>query len=366
LICLMSTTHAIAQIDILKKAVVKIDRYKNVSYSQVSSQKSPFSGDWSSIKLKSSATQNPSDKNQELYNIRDLRGYQIVYNGTVRMELDLNDHTYRLKDEAEEIGYPTPYYWARFIQKKLVTSPGKIKKMGDTIINRTNCFHIKITMTDSVSSKEIYDLYLNKTTYLPVYTRQYLQGRFGKGDMTIDNVALMINEDHYADYRIDARESSDIKSFTIPANFAPEKKVALIADGNKAPSWELKNLQGNTLSNTQLKGTVTLIDFSFNACAACMLSIPVLNRLHAKYKGKGVNIITINTSDTRESVIAFAKKNNISYPILLNGRKVSKDFRVSAYPTFYLVDKQGNIAASFEGYSKELETELTAKIDKIK
>lgn len=221
-------------------------------------------------------------------------------------------------------------------------------------------------MTDSVSSKEIYDLCLNKRSYLPVYTKEYLQGKFGKGDMTIDNVAVMINESTYTNYRINSKEVIDIKALTIPVDFSPEKKIAMLTAGSRAPNWELRNLQGTIVSDAKLRGKVILMDFSFNACAACMLSIPTLKKLHEKYRGSDVNILTVNTSDTKQSVIAFIKKNNISYPVLINGSKVAKNFKISAYPSFYLIDKNGFIAATFEGYGKSFENEIIKKIDLIK
>jgi peroxiredoxin len=142
--------------------------------------------------------------------------------------------------------------------------------------------------------------------------------------------------------------------------------MELMPAGAKAPAWTLRSLKGVTVSSSQLRGKIILLDFSFNECAACMLSIPVLNRLHDKYKGSNIEIATVNTSNTRESVARFVKKNNIYYPILLKGSKVSKDFQVSAYPTFIIIDPEGNIAASFEGFSSALESSLIAQIDKLK
>lgn len=365
-ICLLTGPQTIAQISILKKAVQKINEYQNISYSQIDRQKNPFSGDWITLNVKTSVSGAIGNAKSELYYMQEGRGYNYIYNGSTRIDLDLNNKTYELKGQPGDEPYKTPYYWAKFIQTKLATSPEKIRLMPDTIINHAACFHIKIVMTDSASSKEIHDLCLNKANYLPVYVKQYLQGRFGKGDITSDNIALMINESSYTNYKLNAKHFKNIKDLSIPADFHPEKKVAMIMAGNNAPNWELRDLQGNLVSNAQLKGKVTLIDFSFNACAACMLSIPTLKKLHEKYKASNVSIVTINTSDPKPSVIAFAKKNEINYPILLNGNKVAKSFQISAYPSFYLIDKNGMVAATFEGYSKELESELIEKIDNLK
>jgi peroxiredoxin len=365
-ICLLISTQTIAQISILKKAVQKINQYQNISYSQIDRQKDPFSGDWITLNVKTSVSNAIGKPKSELYYMQEGRGYNYIYNGSTRIDLDLNNKTYELKGEPGDEPYKTPYYWAKFIQTKLTTSPEKIRLMPDTIINHKLCFHIKIVMIDSASSREIHDLCLNKANYLPVYIKQYLQGKFGKGDMTSDNIALMINEISYTNYNLDAKHFNRIKDLSIPADFHPEKKVAMITAGHSSPNWELRDLQGNIVSNAKLKGKVTLIDFSFNACAACMLSIPTLKRLHEKYKGSNVSIVTINTSDPKPSVTAFAKKNEIHYSILLNGSIVAKSFQISAYPSFYLIDKNGIVAATFEGYSKELENELIEKIDNLK
>lgn len=365
-ICSLISNQTIAQINTLIKAVEKINRYENISYSQVERQKNPFSGNWISLNVKSSVSHISGNAKSKLYYMLESRGYKYIYNGSTRIDLDLNNKTYELKEEHGDGPFRTPYDWAQFIQTKLNRSPEKIKSRPDTIINNVQCFHIKIVMTDSASSREIYDLCLNKTTYLPVYMKQYLQGKFGKGDITSDGIALMINESSYTDYSIDDQYFIDIKALTIPADFHTEKKVAMITAGNNAPHWELRNLQGNMVSNAQLKGKVTLIDFSFNACPACMLSMPMLKRLHKKYEEDDVNIITVNTSDTKQSAIAFIKKNDINYPVFINGSKVAKSFQISAYPSFYLIDKNGMIAATFEGYSKELEKKISEKIDNLK
>jgi len=364
--CLLMDNDAIAQITVLQNAAEKIDRYQYISYSQVEKQKNPFTGEWIALNVKASVCKTGGNAKSELYYIQESRGYNYICNGSGRIDFDLNNKTYELKDENVEPPYHTPYYWARFMQTTLSTSPGKIKDRPDTVINNKPCFHVKIVMKDSASSKEIYDLCLNKTTCLPVFVKQYIEGKLGKGNVTSDQIAVLVNESSYTDYRINTKNFIDIAALTIPTDFQPEKKAAMIAAGNVAPNWELPNLQGNTISSAQLKEKVTLIDFSFNACAACMLSIPTLKKLHEKYNNGDVNIVSINVSDAKQSIVDFNKRNDIGYTVLLNGNKVAKIFQVSAYPSFYLIDKNGVIAATFEGYSKELENQLIEKIDKLR
>ena len=74
------------------------------------------------------------------------------------------------------------------------------------------------------------------------------------------------------------------KSFSIL--FADSSKLS---GDNRDLSTVLTNLtSGNS-------GEVTLLNFWASWCSPCMRELPSLNRLHALYKDKGLDIITINT-----------------------------------------------------------------------
>ncbi|WP_158800202.1 TlpA disulfide reductase family protein [Pedobacter sp. L105] len=96
------------------------------------------------------------------------------------------------------------------------------------------------------------------------------------------------------------------------------------------------------------------------------LSIPSLKLLNERYKSRHVKIISINIYNSKAAVVSFVKKNNINYTTLINGKKVEKDFHISAYPTFCLIDQHGNIISITEGYSNDFEKNMLAQINKFK
>lgn len=49
----------------------------------------------------------------------------------------------------------------------------------------------------------------------------------------------------------------------------------------------------------------------------------------------------------------FLSYNKIDYPIVFVDREICKALKVQVYPTFYLVDNQGNILHSEIGFNKE-------------
>lgn len=358
------TANVSAQTQLLRKAIEKINDYNYISYDQILKDKSHFGDDTLTLTIKSSVSRTLiNGKKVELSILEDMRGFTDIYNGSTQLNLDLNTKTFRIY-EVPRTTY-SPFYWASFIETNLQNSPEIITVLSDTVINRTKCYHIKFSLADKAPDFDIYDLYLNKDTYLPVYTRQFLQGKIRKGNYTSDAIVSMVTSRAYSNYKIDPKKFPDLSSLTIPADFNPEKKINLLSTGQKAPSWNLTDAKGTSYSSDSLKGKVTLIEFTFNSCAACALAIPVLNRLEEKYKKKNVQIININSIDSKESVLRFANKHKIEYPTLINAKATAKSFQVSGYPTFYLIDHQGKIVSTIEGFNDKLESDLIDQIDKL-
>lgn len=352
-----------AQTNILKKAVEKINGYENISYHQIVKQKSPFADDTTTLTLKSSVSKRMiNGKSVELFTVDDRRGFTNIYNGSTHYSLDLNNNTFSI-NKGTESSNRSPYYWGAFIETYQEKFSDKIAILADTVINDIPCYHFKFPLVLKNPEFKIYDIYIDKETYMPIQVKEFLQGRFGKGAFTSKEIASIVNVNIYSHYDFSLEGIPDISSLTIPVNFKPENTIALLSHGEKQPRWNLTDALGVSYSSDDLKGKATLIEFTFNSCAACILAIPILKRLNEKYKGKSLQIININTLDSKESVLKFVNKHNLQFPVLLNGKAIGKSFQVSAYPTFYLIDQEGNIVYSAHGYNDDLEQRLIHQID---
>ncbi|WP_184547787.1 TlpA family protein disulfide reductase [Mucilaginibacter sp. FT3.2] len=351
--------NAQSQSVILKQAVERISTYTNMNYVQLCRQQGPFTADVSSFNIKAKA----SGGKGELFDITDAMGYEYLSNGSELISLDIKNKTYSIEKGAKNAPYNTPYFWLAFIQNQLKKSPEIAKNFPDTIVNAILCYHIKFPVKNSKANYEIYDLYLSKANYLPVYTREYLQGKLGKGNVTSNTIAKMVTENFYSSYNVNQKKFQDLSLLKVPLNYNPEKKLELLTVGSPTPIWSLKDLSSKSFSNNNFRGKITLMDFSFISCAACELSLPALNRLYLKYKDKNFNILTINVFDKEQSLLSYAKKNDIKYPILINGKNVSNDFKVSAFPSFYLINKKGKVTSTTVGYSEDFEQKIAKQID---
>ena len=122
----------------------------------------------------------------------------------------------------------------------------------------------------------------------------------------------------------------------------------------KFPTFEGKDLDGNTVKSDELfsKNAVTVINFWFTTCNPCVGELSELDALNKELAKKGGALIGINsfTLDGDEKAIAEAKevlaKKGATYQNIYfasDGEAGKFTTNIFAYPTTYVVDRNGNI-----------------------
>src|SRR5271157_1966416 len=166
------------------------------------------------------------------------------------------------------------------------------------------------------------------------------------------------------DLKIDQPVADSLFQFTPPAD---AKEVETImggamsgamakADltGKAAPAFEVKSLDGKSYSLESLKGQPVLLDFWATWCGPCRKSMPVLEKLHETYKDQDLVVLAVNTGEDRDTVAEFLKKSPMAWPAVLSGESgILEAYQVSAYPTFVMIGRDGNVAAYEVGYGGE-------------
>ena len=142
----------------------------------------------------------------------------------------------------------------------------------------------------------------------------------------------------------------------------------LQAFSGKAPQFTLKDIKGNTVSLSDYRGKVVVVDFWATWCHECEDSSPELDRVYRKYRDRGVIFLGISLDeggDAIEKVSNFVKKFNITFPILMGNRKLANAYYIKGIPTTYVLDKDHNIAARYEGAIAMLGALISKEIEKI-
>lgn len=355
---------------VTEKIVKNFDDLRNVEYTSTLREKDFFSDKISNDTIRALISINPT-KEIKSFKIKGT-DQEEIFDGNKLFKLNLNENTYRVSANTENSVYfyrSLPY----FIQgiKESVKKQKSIIQLPDSIINGISYYYLHITNLDTIKNgKRIFDLVsllVDKKTYLPYYYKSDMQG-FIDGTNTF---LTTFSEYYFSDYKINNKSFPDLAMIQIPSNFSLEKQkvsLPLLKNGTKAPEVELSYADGKLFNLEKEKGKVVLLNFTINGCPHCVESIETLNKLFTKYKSEDFQIVSINAYDTKESILKFNNRFNVKYPAFIKSEKTNKtleDYHVDIYPTFYLIDKQGNIAKTFSGYYPTLEGELKSAIDNV-
>ena len=113
--------------------------------------------------------------------------------------------------------------------------------------------------------------------------------------------------------------------------------------GELAPDFELMNLSGESFKLVDQKGRAVIVNFWATWCDPCRDEMPLLEQASRRYQDKLV-VIGVNVDEPTDQVREFQQEYRITFPILLDpGASTANQYRVSAYPTTYFVDKDGKI-----------------------
>ena len=122
----------------------------------------------------------------------------------------------------------------------------------------------------------------------------------------------------------------------------------------KFPAFEGKDLDGNTVKSDELfsANAVTVVNFWFTTCNPCVGELSELDALNKELAEKGGALIGVNTFtlDGDEAAISEAKdvlaKKGVTYQNVYfasDGEAGKFTTNIFAYPTTYVVDRNGNI-----------------------
>jgi len=114
--------------------------------------------------------------------------------------------------------------------------------------------------------------------------------------------------------------------------------------GTPAPSFELPEVRGGTVSLAAYRGRKVLLVFSDPDCPPCERLAPHLVRLHEEHRDNGLDLLLVGRGDPEENR-RKAEKHGFEFPVLLQHRwEISMQYGIFAAPVGFLIDENGVIA----------------------
>jgi thiol-disulfide isomerase/thioredoxin len=119
-----------------------------------------------------------------------------------------------------------------------------------------------------------------------------------------------------------------------------------------APGWKLTDLNGRSVSFSDFRGKVVILDFWATWCAPCRVEIPQFVALQKQYGAKGLTVIGVSLDEQGLDVVKkFVKRLAVNYPIVIGNEKVAEAYGgIDAIPTTFVIDRQGRIMSRHMGY----------------
>lgn len=111
---------------------------------------------------------------------------------------------------------------------------------------------------------------------------------------------------------------------------------------NSGKAFQLKALR----RKEKTKGTIALLTFWCTTCMSCRQMEKEFDKKAAEYKEKGVHfaMIASNSTETAEQVNRFLKKNDLSFPVLMDPEsEVARYFGALVTTTTAVIDAEGRL-----------------------
>ncbi len=170
-----------------------------------------------------------------------------------------------------------------------------------------------------------------------------------KGFIDYDEFA----RDDYETFRDDERLKNAIKKI--------KEKVG---QGKTAKDFTVKLLTGGTVTLSQHKGKVVLVEFWATTCNPCKKYMPRLKKFYSRNHPQGFEIIGISMDSNKEKLETYLAKSKPEWNIAFSGKGWADETRIlygiNSIPSYWVVDKKGVLR-----YFGWLETEMEEVVKKL-
>lgn len=125
--------------------------------------------------------------------------------------------------------------------------------------------------------------------------------------------------------------------------------MSAVSVGSEAPEISLQTPEGKTVSLSDYRGKVVLVDFWASWCRPCRAENPNVVRVYNKYKDKGFDVLGVSLDQRKNSWLSAIEKDGLTWNHIsdLKGwqSSVVPVYKIKGIPHTVLVGKDGKILA---------------------
>jgi thiol-disulfide isomerase/thioredoxin len=136
---------------------------------------------------------------------------------------------------------------------------------------------------------------------------------------------------------------------------------------------DYSSLKGRIMGTTEaidikdVDADVILLDFWYSSCYPCMKTIPEINKLYDKFKGKNIAFYGVNIIDdeivNKARIEKYVRNNPMKYETIMADSKEYATWVTEGYPALLILDKEYELITQHTGFSEDMASELSAIIE---
>lgn len=135
--------------------------------------------------------------------------------------------------------------------------------------------------------------------------------------------------------------------------------------GKTAPDFTGNDIDGKTISLSDYKGKVVLLDFWASWCMPCREELPFLKEFYQDHQKENFIVLAVNIDDKEENMRQFLEKYYVThvFPVIFDQEKrIPPLYELESMPTSLFIDKNGIIRYVHTGFNDNMKKEFKEEL----
>lgn len=138
----------------------------------------------------------------------------------------------------------------------------------------------------------------------------------------------------------------------VPASAAGAGRISSPREGFPAPDFTLEDLSGASVTLSDYRGQVVIVNLWASWCGPCRAEMPEIQKVYSANRERGLVVLAVNSTvqDNEADARAFVQELGLTFPVLLDREgAVSRRYLLRALPSTFFIDRTGVIRAVIVG-----------------